>query len=270
MTGAPWFISSARDALEMGYRCIAKKLNDILARNCPSLAINADPIRQNDSMRAAIDQFRGAMPGLRTLRELPDSNAGISPWTLGYVNDTGNPAYHISLGMDWNDVDPFMFDFLMTGRPEWKADHWQQFIVDPVSKHMEEVRAALDEFARLAGTNGPPTSEGERWPKPKKYANGWEAIASALEQHNDGAFQKRIKQLHERYPSPIQFGGPGTPPFVEQRKLIEWWNSLENRLSEVQSRRDDQRQSTAEGHAFGRDGVVIPEIQGHEKKRRTN
>jgi len=274
MTDAPWYVKSARDALEMGYRCIAERLNAILDQNAPGLAIRADPPRLGDSMKSAMGQFRRAMAGLRTLRELPDQNAGISPWTLGYVNDTGNPPTNVPLSTDWELFDPFIFDFLSTGRSTWKPEHWKRFIVDRVELHMAESRSTLEEFSRLANSKS-----GESWrqaanpddlplPKPKHYANGWAAIASTLEQHNDAAFQKRIRVLHSKYPSPIQFGGKGFQPTAEKRKLIEWWNSLEERFSEIQSREINRQHSTARKHSFGRAGSVIPEIQGHETKRR--
>jgi hypothetical protein len=105
-------------------------------------------------------------------------------------------------------------------------------------------------------------------PKPNMYLFGWPAIVEALEQQNDDGFQKRVRRLHKLHPSPIKFGGRGTAPTVEKRMLIEWWNSLEQRFSELESRVISQKESTADTHPFGRHGVAIPEIRGHQRGRR--
>jgi hypothetical protein len=270
MAGTPWYISSARDAVEMGNRCIAAKLNAILARNASSLAINADPPRLNDSIRFAIGQLRRAMVGLRTLREMPERDSSIFPWTLGYVNDTTNPLFNIALGADWGLYDPSTFDFLETR--SWSQEIWKRQIVDPVEAYAAAVRMDLEQLALIAKSREKPQDDGiendSALPKPKKYATGWAEIASTLQQQNDEAFQKRIKQLHSRHPGPIQLRGRGKQPIAEQRKLIEWWNSLEERFGEVQARSISRTQSTAHKYSYGRDGVVIPEIKGHERRRR--
>ena len=79
----------------------------------------------NDSSRGAIQQFRRAMPGLRAVRELPESGSSICRWTLGFVNDRGNPPTDVSIGMDWREFDAFNFDFLMKKRSKWKPEDWK-------------------------------------------------------------------------------------------------------------------------------------------------
>jgi hypothetical protein len=113
-----------------------------------------------------------------------------------------------------------------------------------------------------------PAIEKHKIPMAKNYLFGWPEIASCLDQKNDDAFQKRIKGLHEKHPSPIAFGGRGTPPKVERSNLIKWWNSLEAIWHELDQRSTNRKESVADSYEHGRDGTVIPGIAGHEKQRR--
>jgi hypothetical protein len=121
-----------------------------------------------------------------------------------------------------------------------------------------------------AGGVGPDDTTGgmeERTPvKPKNYLFGWAAIASAVGQHNDSSFQKRVKAWHRRYGSPIVFG-EGSPRAVHE-DLVCWWNDLQKRWSEVEQRRQDASGSVADTYQYGREETVVTEIRGHVKKRR--
>lgn len=116
----------------------------------------------------------------------------------------------------------------------------------------------------VAGTTDP--LDGDR---PVKLLFGWADIAEAVGQKNDEAFQKRVKALHARIQSPIVFGGQGKPPTVDRAKLLSWWNTLADRLAELESRRRDSKETTRDTYKHGRDGIVVPDIGGHVKKRRT-
>ncbi|MBN2290918.1 MAG: hypothetical protein JXM70_00750 [Pirellulales bacterium] len=123
-----------------------------------------------------------------------------------------------------------------------------------------------------AGSEADKTGDGDekkiKPAEPKNYCFGWPEIAVVLKQSNDEKFQKRIKSLHERYPSPIVFGGVGMSPRVEQLKLIEWWNSLEKRWEEIKQKKLDKDASVAESYQYGRDETVVPDIQGHVIRKR--
>jgi hypothetical protein len=103
---------------------------------------------------------------------------------------------------------------------------------------------------------------------PKEYSFGFADIAQALGRNNDEAFQKRIKNYHKRFGSPIVFGCSGEPPKVERSKLIKWWNSLEDRWREIEQRESNRMASVSDSYKHGRDATAIPEIKGHEKQRR--
>lgn len=133
--------------------------NLVLAERVPGLEIDADLPRPGDSMRVAMDQFNKALPGLRTVMELPVSELEICPWTLGLVNDDGNVPFDISVIVNWDDIQSSVFDFLTERNLHWKRKHWQKFIVDYVEEHMEGVRRALDEVDKGIAANVPTETE---------------------------------------------------------------------------------------------------------------
>jgi len=104
-------------------------------------------------------------------------------------------------------------------------------------------------------------------PVPKVYLTGWAEITDAVGQRNDDTSVKRIKRLADMVGDcPISYGGKTV--LVERDKLIEWWNSIESRLEELNNRRRDVEETTKQSHSHGRDGEVVPGIAGSVKKRR--
>lgn len=102
----------------------------------------------------------------------------------------------------------------------------------------------------------------------KNYLWGWVEIAKELGQKNDETFQRRLRDMHDRIPSPIVFRGQGSPPMVDRAKLIEWWNSLEERLQELTQMTSDRRATTKAAYPHGRNEIVLPDLKGHVKRRR--
>jgi hypothetical protein len=101
--------------------------------------------------------------------------------------------------------------------------------------------------------------------KPKCLLTTWAEIVNTLgmKPHDRG----KIKSLNERYSGPIPTPRKGKQPIVERAALIEWWNRLAITHQTQQNRRDG-RQASIEGHDYGRDGTVLPEIHGSVRKRR--
>jgi hypothetical protein len=104
--------------------------------------------------------------------------------------------------------------------------------------------------------------------EPKDYVFGWAEITAALKQINDEAQHKRIRNLHASFPGPIIFGKQGTPPKVDRSKLIDWWNVLEDQWQKSERRQKDIEATVEDSHPYGRTGTVVPDIGGHERKKR--
>lgn len=146
----PWFVSLARDALNEGYRVVSSRLNSVLREKAPGVLIDAEPVRQGDSLRHAAEQLRQALPGLRTLRQLPASDSHIAAWTVGFINSTNNARMDLlasSLTGNIEEEMTFHCDFLRESRTHWAPEIWADCIKAPVeSLHAENLRM-LDEIA---------------------------------------------------------------------------------------------------------------------------
>lgn len=146
MSREPWFILAARNALEEGFRCVAARLNEVLDEKAKGLQIAADQPTADDSFRHAQEAMRRALPGLRTVMEIPAHDAQVTPWTLGYVNDKGNPPLVLSVDAVSCDLIDDAIQLLRTSRETWRREHWETFIVQPVESHMEELRQSLGDI----------------------------------------------------------------------------------------------------------------------------
>jgi len=112
-------------------------------------------------------------------------------------------------------------------------------------------------------------SEAAQLPRPKQYLFGWPEILDALGRKDSKEERARIKRLNELHVGPIITPGKGGQPKVDKVTLLEWWNGLEERFAEVAQRRADAQATIQAGHEYGRDGRVLPDISGDEKRRRT-
>jgi hypothetical protein len=97
---------------------------------------------------------------------------------------------------------------------------------------------------------------------------GWPEILDAIKRPNDET--GRMKQLNAKFGGPI-VTRQGGEPLVERAELINWWNSLQNRVAESQRRRTDASATLADSHPYGKRGAtVLPGIGGQIKTRRSN
>jgi hypothetical protein len=147
-----------------------------------------------------------------------------------------------------------------------------------VTTHQEAknaVNLVLRELNGLTPSTPPLAGEPAQQPPPPaaatptKYLFGWAEVLSALKQPNDETWRERVRRLNELHGGPILVTGQGGQPRVAEPRLIEWWNSLERRFEESVEQERDRKASVEAQHHYGRDGTVVPEIDGAVKKRRT-
>jgi hypothetical protein len=100
---------------------------------------------------------------------------------------------------------------------------------------------------------------------PLKKLHDWDAICEAVGHPTND--KDTLKRLARRADSPIQTKR-GSPPMVEREALIKWWNALTLETQESENQRLGREASVSTSYRYGRDGTVLPEISGHEKKRR--
>ncbi len=91
---------------------------------------------------------------------------------------------------------------------------------------------------------------------------------------NNPADQKRLRDTHERFPSPITFPGvQGAQPHADRGLLLHWYAGIKKKLNESDAIRKQQEESAMTGvgdtYQHGRDAVVAPEINGAVKRRRS-
>jgi hypothetical protein len=101
---------------------------------------------------------------------------------------------------------------------------------------------------------------------PRIFLSGWQEITAALGlRYVD---RRRVGRLNKLSDGPIGTRGKGSSPEVYQDALIEWWNSLAERLQELEDRRRDEKATVQDTFDYGRDGKVVPGINGEVKKGR--
>jgi hypothetical protein len=102
--------------------------------------------------------------------------------------------------------------------------------------------------------------------EPLKLLCDWESICDAVgHPYKNIADLRRLKKADPDCPIRTIQGGK---PTVEREALISWWNRKWIDAKEATNQRLGREAVTKEGHAYGRDGRVIPGISGHEKHRR--
>ncbi len=80
--------------------------------------------------------------------------------------------------------------------------------------------------------------------------------------------RQRLTSLNKTFNGPLVLPKRGGQPKADRAKLLEWWNSLEERFRESQQRQIDTQATLKARHNYGRDETVLPDISGHIKKRR--
>jgi hypothetical protein len=141
--------------------------------------------------------------------------------------------------------------------------------LDGLIRFAKERTSAPDDFGgehrRAVLTNPPASGKNET---PKDYLFGWSEIMKRLGRTDTELERKRIVRLNGSFKGPLIVEGPGSPPKVDGKELVEWWNGLESDWEERKQHEADARETAAEQYPHGRDGTVAPEISGHVKKRK--
>lgn len=99
---------------------------------------------------------------------------------------------------------------------------------------------------------------------PRNLLSRWRDIVEFL-----GAEKDQIQRLNNRFDGPIRISSQGGQPIVDAKKLVEWWNRLEEFYEATEKAKDDRQLSAEIQHDYGADGVVAPEIRGSVRKRKT-
>jgi len=102
---------------------------------------------------------------------------------------------------------------------------------------------------------------------PAKYLTSWREILIALGMKHNSEDRQKVSRLNKTIDGPINIPGKGKQPFVERGALLEWWNRLEAQVA-TQNRQRNTAATVASHHPYSRDGEVLPDIGGGEKKRR--
>lgn len=101
-----------------------------------------------------------------------------------------------------------------------------------------------------------------------QYLWNWREILDALKMPNNKESIRRVREANQQYDGPIILPSKGGQPKVIVGKLLEWWSKLEEQIRAREQERDDTKATLEEKYNHGRDGVVLPDISGHVKKRR--
>jgi hypothetical protein len=115
------------------------------------------------------------------------------------------------------------------------------------------------------GANATAAQPKQQGPVPE-WLTRWAQILAALKLKKSD--KPRVARLNKQYDGPIKTGKRGHQPLVEGPKLMQWWRELEARFEESKQRQQDTQATVANRHSFGREGEVVPEIDGGVKKRR--
>jgi hypothetical protein len=134
----------------------------------------------------------------------------------------------------------------------------------PVSENQGQVKDP--ERERGAQPENLPLDTASENQGPRSLLLSWREILEAL--NLDASQQRRLLALNKRYGGPIILPSKGGQPAVDKDKLLAWWNQLEMQMRDRQRREVDEQASVEGQHPHGRQGTVVPEIQGHVRQRK--
>lgn len=138
----------ALEGLDMGYRVIAAKLNETIARSRCKVRLECDPVRRGDSMLQARTMLIRSLPVLAPLAVHSDEVYWVAPWTLGYLSgmpgpksDTAEWLTLLRLSRD-SLADEAAFAFLQEQfkAENWYVSEWKERVIDPVEEHHKGFR----------------------------------------------------------------------------------------------------------------------------------
>jgi hypothetical protein len=104
--------------------------------------------------------------------------------------------------------------------------------------------------------------------KPAAYLWSWQEILDCLGLKNNKQKRDLVRKLNDSWEGPIILPKQGGQPVVIKEELRQWWNDLKRHIEEKNQKDVDTRATVEAQHGYGKDGVVVPEIGGHVKKRR--
>lgn len=136
-----------------------------------------------------------------------------------------------------------------------------------LERAIEQVEWLLEKKA-VPAPSAPARLGGEQIPA--KLLMNWAQILNSLDLPNDDTNRHLVRRLNSEHDGPLLFGGQGSQPKVNKAMLIEWWNGLEERFREIDERSRDKAATVDSIHEYGRSGIVVPEIGGSVKKRRSS
>ncbi|MEM9828221.1 MAG: hypothetical protein AAF958_16645 [Planctomycetota bacterium] len=207
----------------------------------------------------------------RTIEWLEGGKNGVSPWQdYGCLEANRHRELLDSISLDAVAV----FRFIQQKNGLWFSAAGE--LLRRTTDDLERREGTKEDFEAVAKTSGiiarALKDAYERQnvgnAAPKKYLDGWEAILDEIDLSDSPDERSRIRHLNDKYEGPLIVPGRGSKPKAEREKLIAWWNHLEHLWMESARRSADRDATTEKTHAHGRDGVVVPEISGSEKKRK--
>jgi hypothetical protein len=159
-------------------------------------------------------------------------------------------------------------------RPEASAQDTNDPCDEPVAQPVDSTSEAEPPAPAAVSPASKPV------PKPFVPLSGWPAIIDAISEGNgegkeltdNEEMRELIRKLTLTFNGPIRLPSKGGRPTVDKVRLQEWWGTLSDLHSESEEETNDraesERLSVESAHLYSRDGTVIPEIGGGEKKRR--
>jgi hypothetical protein len=134
---------------------------------------------------------------------------------------------------------------------------------EPDSSDVEKATGAGKAIAPAAGAAAVVLLE------PVAYLMSWHEILKAVNERNTPEKRQCVRMFNERYDGPIIMPAQGGQPKVERSKLLNWWNGLEQAFRDSSQKQLDRQATTANQFEYGRNAIVVPDLAGSVKKRRT-
>lgn len=78
----------------------------------------------------------------------------------------------------------------------------------------------------------------------------------------------RLRKANKRYAGPIMLGSQGEQPKAERGELLDWWERMCQDLHERETERANRSRTVENQYPHGRDAVIVPDIDGHVRKRK--
>ena len=161
--------------------------------------------------------------------------------------------------------------------PTWLTESLQNYPYRQVVAQLEleyaeapEIQPHAPNFSHSPLTAPNEATSSTKPPPPKVYFTSWRELLLALDLKNTAEMQNKVRSLNKSHDGPIVLPRKGSQPKVERSVLLEWWNGLQDRFEVIRGRESDAAATTQNQHAHGKSGIVVPDIGGSIKKRRSD